>query len=86
MSHYSRDVFDTVVRRGLRLNEGSFNILGGAIQRWVRLFRTGGRHTECKNTVLGSVANRIMVLLTEARQCRLPSPICSKNASDKACN
>ena len=35
-SHYPRDVSDTVVRRGFKFNEGSLNILGGAIQRWVR--------------------------------------------------
>ena len=36
-SHYPRDVFDTVVRRGVKLNEGSLNILSGAIQRWVQV-------------------------------------------------
>ena len=35
-SHYPPNVFDIVVRRGVKLNEGSLNILGGAIQRWMR--------------------------------------------------
>ena len=35
--HYPRDVFDTVVRRGVRLNQSSLNTLSGAIQRWVQV-------------------------------------------------
>ena len=34
--HFPRDVFDTVVRRGVRLNADPLNILSGATQRWVR--------------------------------------------------
>ena len=36
-SHYPFDLFHTVVRRGVKLNEGSLNILSGAVQRWVQV-------------------------------------------------
>ena len=39
-SHYPRAVFHIVVRRDVRLNEGLFNISGGAVQRLMRSILT----------------------------------------------
>ena len=53
-SHYLRDVFDTVVHRGVRLNEGSLNILSGAMQRWVQV-GTSITETQYEALVLVSI-------------------------------